>query len=124
MFQIETDKSKNLLSFVFSGHVTAEETRRWREQLCKVLTAMKPGFALLTDLSALDLMDLDCAPEIEWSMEALNQAGIARVVRIIPDPRKDIGMNIMSRFHYRPRVRIVTCDTMEEALQALAAEAQ
>lgn len=124
MFQIETDKSKNLLSFVFSGHVTAEETRRWREQLCPVLTAMQPGFALLTDLSGLDLMDLDCAPDIEWSMDALDEAGISKVVRIIPDPHKDIGMNIMSRFHYRPHVRIVMCNTMEEAQRALASEAQ
>jgi hypothetical protein len=120
MFQIETDKTKNLLRFVFSGHVTPEETRRWREQLCKFLVDLQPDFTLLSDLSALDVMDIECAPDIEWSMDALDEAGIAKVVRIIPDPRKDIGMNIMSRFHYRPRVRIVTCDTVEEALAALA----
>jgi hypothetical protein len=120
MFQIEADKPKNQLHFVFSGHVTPEETRRWREQLCKFVVTLQPGFTLLTDMSALDMMDLECVPDIEWSMEALDEAGITRVVRIIPDPRKDIGLNIMSRFHYRPRVRIVTCDTMEEALRALA----
>ena len=120
MFQIETDKAKNLLHFIFSGHVTPEETRRWREQLCKFVVTMQPGFTLLTDMSALDVMDLECAPDIEWSMEALDEAGIARVVRIIPDPRKDIGFNIMSHFHYRRSVAFVTCDTMEEALKILA----
>jgi len=30
------------------------------------------------------------------------------VVRIIPDPRKDIGLNILSRFHYRRGSRFVT----------------
>lgn len=120
MFQIDSDKAKNLLQFTFSGHVTPEETKRWREQLCKFVTAMQPGFTLLTDLSGLDVMDLDCAPDIEWSMEALDEAGVAKVVRIIPDPRKDIGLNIMSHFHYRRHVRIVRCDTMEEALRALA----
>lgn len=120
MFQIETDKAKNRLHFVFSGHVTAEETRRWREQLCEFVVTLQPGFTLLTDMSALELMDLECVPDIEWSMGALDEAQIAKVVRIIPDPRKDIGLNIMSRFHYRARVRIVTCDTMEEALNALA----
>ena len=119
MFQIEADQLKNLLHFSFSQHVTAEESGRWRRQICPVVSSMKPGFTLLTDLSALDLMDIDCAPDIEWVMDALDEAGIARVVRIIPDPRKDIGMNIMSRFHYRPRVRIVTCDTIEEAVKAL-----
>jgi hypothetical protein len=120
MYRIEADQSKNLLSFVFSGHVTPQETGSWREQLCKILGEMKVGFTLLSDLSGLDLMDLDCAPDIEWSMEALDEAGIARVVRIIPDPRKDIGFNIMSRFHYRDSVKFVTCDTMEEALKILA----
>jgi hypothetical protein len=119
MFQIETDKTKNLLRFSFSQHVTAEESGRWRRQICQAVSTMQPGFTLLTDLSELELMDLDCAPDIEWSMDALDEAGIAKVVRIIPDPRKDIGMNIMSRFHYRPRVRIVTCDTIEEAVKAL-----
>ena len=81
---------------------------------------MQRGFTLLSDLSSLDLMDLDCAPDIEWSMEALDEAGIARVVRVIPDPRKDIGFNIMSHFHYRRSVTFVTCDTLEEALKILA----
>lgn len=120
MFQIKTDKSKNLLHFTFSQHVTAEETGRWRQELCKVIGDVQLGFTLLSDLSALDEMDLDCAPDIEWSMEALNEAGIARVVRIIPDPRKDIGFNIMSHFHYSRGVKFVTCDTMDEALKVLA----
>ena len=119
MYQIEVDKSKNVLHFTFSQHVTAEETRRWRQQLCEVLGTLRQGFTLLSNLSSLDVMDLDCAPDIEWSMEALNEAGIARVVRIIPDPRKDIGFNIMSHFHYRRSVTFVTCDTMEEALKIL-----
>lgn len=120
MFQIEADNSKNLLQFVFSGHVTLEEMRRWREQICQFITRLQPGFTLLSDFRGLDQMDLDCIPDIEWSMEALDEAGIARVVRIIPDPRKDIGLTIMSHFHYRRSVVFVTCDTMEEALKVLA----
>jgi hypothetical protein len=42
------------------------------------------------------------------------------VVRVIPNPQKDIGLNILSLFHYRRRVRIVTCETLEEAMNALA----
>jgi hypothetical protein len=41
------------------------------------------------------------------------------VVRVIPDPHKDIGLNILSLFHYRRGVRIVTCETLEEAMRAL-----
>jgi hypothetical protein len=39
---------------------------------------------------------------------------------VIPDPRKDIGFNILSLFHYRHDIHIVTCETLEEAKRALA----
>jgi hypothetical protein len=42
------------------------------------------------------------------------------VVRVIPDPQKDIGMQIMSLFHYDRRVRIVTCESLAEAMKVLA----
>jgi hypothetical protein len=42
------------------------------------------------------------------------------VVRVIPDPRKDIGLNMLSLFHYRRGIRIVTCMTLEEATKTLA----
>lgn len=119
MFQIEVDKPKNLLKMAFAQHVTLDETRRWREQLAGLLTELQPGFRLLSNLSALEIMDPDCAAEIEFGMDLLNNAGISKVVRVIPDPRKDIGFNIMSHFHYRRGVKIVTCETLKEALQAL-----
>lgn len=121
MFQIETDPAKNLLQFVFSGRVTREDTTRWKEALPQALAQLKPGFKLLTDLSGLDSMDADCAPDIEWSMDALNKAGIVKVVRVIPDPHKDIGLKIMSVFHYRRCTSIVTTESMAEGLEALAA---
>jgi len=53
-------------------------------------------------------------------MDLLNKQGVSTVVRVIPDPRKDIGFNILSLFHYRPDVQIVTCETLEEAMKVLA----
>jgi hypothetical protein len=53
-------------------------------------------------------------------MDSCDARGITMVVRIIPDPRKDIGLNIMSLFHYRRGVRFVTCETIEEAQAVLA----
>src|SRR5215471_13259302 len=119
MFQMETDQAKNLVTFKFSQHVTTEETGRWREQLPGVLARVKPGFTLFSDLSELDLMDAACAVDIEWSMDVLNKAGIEKVVRVIPDPRKDIGLKIMSVFHYRKCVTIITTESLEEGRKAL-----
>jgi hypothetical protein len=73
----------------------------------------------LSDLSDLEIMDPDCAAEIEFGMDLCNKAGVSKVVRVIPDPRKDIGLTIMSVFHYHRGVKIVTCETLAQALQAL-----
>lgn len=43
------------------------------------------------------------------------------MVRVIPDPYKDIGMNILSVFHYHNHPRIVTCDNMLDGVKALLA---
>ena len=41
-------------------------------------------------------------------------------MRAIPDPRRDIGLRIMSYFHYRPEVGVTTCRSLEEAQEILA----
>jgi hypothetical protein len=53
-------------------------------------------------------------------MELMDQHGVEIVVRVIPDSAKDIGLNIISIFHYPNRPRIVTCQTLTEAAQVLA----
>jgi len=41
-------------------------------------------------------------------------------VRVIPDASKDIGLDILSIFHYRHRPRVVTCKNMAEAFKKLS----
>ena len=88
------------------------------EQIPPLMADLRPGFRLLTDLSGLESMDLACVPYIQRMMDLCNKKGVEMVVRVIPDPHKDIGLNILSLFHYRRRVRIVTCATLEEAMKA------
>jgi hypothetical protein len=38
---------------------------------------------------------------------------------VIHDPHKDIGLNILSQFHYGPEIRISTFQTLADALQSL-----
>ena len=52
-------------------------------------------------------------------MELLDRRGLEMVVRVIPDPAKDIGFNILSIFHYPHHPQIVTCGTMMEAAKLL-----
>ena len=120
MFQVEADKAKNLLKISYTHHVGAEDTRRVEEKIPALVADLQPGFRLLTDLSGLETMELACVPYIKRMMDLCNQKGVELVVRVIPDPQKDIGLNILSLFHYRRKVRIVTCEALAEALNILA----
>jgi hypothetical protein len=64
--------------------------------------------------------DVACAPSIERVMDLCQEHGIAEIIRIIPDPSRDIGLGIMSRFHYGNSVRIFNCSTQEEAFNLLS----
>ena len=120
MFQVEVDKAENLLKISYAQHVGPEDTKGVGEKVATLLPELQPGFRLLTDLSGLESMDLACVPYIKQMMDLCNKQGIEMVVRVIPDPHKDIGLNILSLFHYRRRVRIVTCENLAEAMKVLA----
>ena len=119
MYKVEANKSKNLLKITYAQHVGPEDTKRVEETIPPLLADLRPGFRLLTDLSSLESMDLACVPYIKRMMDLFNKKGAEMVVRVIPDPQKDIGLNILSLFHYRRRVRIVTCQTLAEAKKVL-----
>ena len=67
-------------------------------------------------------MDVGCAPFIEKAMDLCNEKGASMVVRVIPDPHRDIGLQIMSIFHYRGDVRIITCQSLADANEILFSE--
>ena len=116
MFQNELDISHRLLSVRWRGHATFDEARFCLENLQSLLTDIQPGFRLFADLGRLLSMPTAAAPYIGQIMESCSEKGVELVVRLLPaEPSKDIGFAIMSRFHYAPDIRIVTCTTMEEA---------
>jgi anti-anti-sigma regulatory factor len=120
MFRASLNKGNTVLEISFSGIVPVEEVRRGAEQMESLLAEIHSGFRLLTDLSHLDSMDVAAVPVIDKMMDLFNRRGVDTVVRVIPDPHKDIGLSIMSLFHYRRQVRIVTCETLAEAEKILA----
>ena len=89
------------------------------ERVKALLPEMRPDFTYLADLSGLESMDLECVPDITKIMDACNAAGIGTVVRIVPNPRMDIGLNILSIIHYRRGVRVLTCQNSTEARRVL-----
>lgn len=108
-----------MLNVRFIGRVQLEQLQDAREDMTAELGALSPGFRYLVDFSQLDSMGLDCVPEIGKVMELVNEAGASLTVRFIPDPSKDIGMNILTIFHYPKDLKVVNCQNLAEMASAL-----
>ena len=122
MISFEANAPKNLLEIRYGGVVRAEETEKGLEQLRASLAKIEAGFRVLVDLTELERMDVNCAPFVEKAMDLCNEKGASTVVRVVPDPHRDIGLQIMSIFHYRGDVRIITCQSLAEANEILSGD--
>lgn len=114
------DVARNVVYIRYFGLVTASELGTFVAPLEELLGKMLPGFTLVSDLSGLDSMELGCAVHVTRIMDFCKKQGVAVVVRIVPDPAKDIGLNILTLTHYRGAVQVITCATLAEAERALA----
>ena len=83
---------------------------------------LPPGFRVLADFRWLDSMDSEAARHIADIMDALAEKEVASVTRVMPDPHKDIGLNILSHFHYGPEIQITTFTTLADALVSYRSE--
>jgi hypothetical protein len=116
MVLVCSNKAKQLLVIIFAGRVEADQIARNLNDVTALINELRPGFHVLADLSPLETMSVDCAPEIAKTMELCAEKGVKLIVRVIPDPAKDIGFTILSRFHYRKsKPRMVVCETLAEA---------
>src|SRR6266496_2155952 len=122
MYAVELDRSKRILVISGSQRVTAEQAKLAAQRVRELLQDVAPGLRVLADFRWLDSMDSAAARHIAEIMDALAEKGVASVTRVMPDPRKDIGLNILSQFHYGPGIQIVTFETLADALQSLVEE--
>jgi hypothetical protein len=120
MFVVEADTTKQLLVLSVAGIVTVEEARETVARVREKLDDMAPGFVALADFRWLESMTTDAAPFVAEIMDAFAAKKVSAVVRVMPDPHRDIGLNILSPFHYGPEVRLMTFETLADAIQALA----
>jgi len=123
MYAVELDRSKRLLVISALQTVTAEEANLVAQQIRERLRDVAPGFHVLADFRWLESMDSAAARHIAEIMDALAEKKVSSVTRVMPDPQKDIGLNILSQFHYGPDVTITTFQTLADAIQSIAVEA-
>jgi anti-anti-sigma regulatory factor len=122
VYAVELDRSRRLLVISAAQRVTAEEANRAAQRIRELLQDVAPGFHVLADFRWLESMDSAAARHIAEMMDALAEKNVASVTRVMPDPHKDIGLNILSQFHYGANVKIATFETLADALQNIAAK--
>lgn len=122
MYSVEIDRSKRLLVISALQRVTAEQAKLAAQQVRELLRDAEPGFRVLADFRWLESMDSTAAPHVAKIMDVLAEKGVASVTRVMPDPHKDIGLNILSQFHYGPEIQIATFETLADALESLMKE--
>ena len=120
MYAVELDRSKRLLVISGLHRVTAEHAKLAAQRVRELLQDVAPGFRVLADYRWLDTIDSAAARHIAEIMAACAEKGVATVTRVMPDPHKDIGLNILSQFHYGPEIQIATFETLADALQSIA----
>jgi hypothetical protein len=120
VFLATSNKAKRLLFLNYIHQVRPEELARAETDVKALLAELLPGFRLLVDLTQLESMHPDSLKVIGRMMELFDRSGVGLIVRVIPDPGKDIGFNISTMFHYPHHPLVVTCQTLTEAANALA----
>ena len=120
MYAVELDRSKRLLVISAAQRVPAREVKAVAQRVREVLRDVAPGFHVLADFRWLETMDSAAAQHLAEIMDALAEKKVASVTRVFSDPHKDIGLNILSQFHYGADVTITTFETLADAIQSIA----
>jgi hypothetical protein len=120
MVLITSNKHQRLLYFNYVQRVTPQELESGWDGLVAALAELPAGFRLLADLSQLEFMDPECSNQLGRAMDLIDQREVGLIVRVIPDPSKDIGLSILTIFHYPRQPRIITCNNLAEAIRQLA----
>jgi hypothetical protein len=119
VFLVTSNKARQLLYSSYIRRVRADEVRAGREETRALIHELRPGFCSLVDLTQFESLDEGALPELTKIMDLLAESGVGTVVRVIPDPSKDIGLKILSMFHYPRDLKVFTCESMTEAAKYL-----
>jgi len=122
MVSCSTDEGGQFLTISYSGHITAECVEGSRRKIRDEMQHLRPSYALLVDLTHLESMDPECAQALGAMIELCSSREMAVAVWVIPDPAKDIGVGLISKFHCWQPVRMHTRSNLAEAIKCLLLE--
>ena len=114
------------MKIIVAEKISSSAVAQLQEPGWTVLTVDQLGGKLAEHLESADALLVRSAVQVDAGLLAhakklrvIGRAGVGWVARVIPDPGKDIGMNILTAFHYPRRLRVVTCKSLVEAARAI-----
>ena len=119
MYSVECDKDRRIFIITVAGHLSGAEVTQSARELGPMLENAPEGFAVLADVRRIESTGRETAREIGKVMDLFAAKKVGLVVRIIPDHHKDIGLNILSQFHYGPEVEVATVTNLADAITLL-----
>jgi len=64
-------------------------------------------------------MDPACAIDLGKIMDLCDERKVSKIVAIVPDPTKDIGLRLLSLFHLNGDVRLELYENLPDAIGGL-----
>jgi len=122
MVTCSADASGQILTIGYIDQVVPDQVELCRRTIRDEMQHLRPGFALLVDLTNLKSMDAECAESLGAMIELCSSREMAVAVWVVPDPSKDIGLNLIARFHCWQPVRTHTRSNLAEAMKCLMLE--
>jgi hypothetical protein len=120
MFKVHADTGRNRLYLTLTGFFTAEESKACGDQTVAATTKLKPGYDVITDISAFKPGTQEVAKDIERVQAHFKSTGARRGVRVV-------GGNAASSMQFSrlaTQAGFTSCNaaTMEEAEKILDAK--
>lgn len=115
MIKLTHDKEINAFVISYQGSIDANHAEQLYSELLVLLPQGEKGFRVLVDFSEATSVSPEIKDSLKKIMDILNAQGVEEIIRIIPDPACDVGLSIMSIFHYSKNVKLITVSCREEA---------
>jgi hypothetical protein len=119
MYLLEIDRAQNRIHMMLSKRFDEPQAQALLDELRVRFKELETGFQVLCDLTTLEEFEPSAALCFRGVMDLCNEGGVSKVVRIIPDPRHDFGLSMMSHFHYDNGIPVIACENLDAALKHL-----
>ncbi|MGB9641091.1 MAG: hypothetical protein ACPL4H_09280 [Anaerolineales bacterium] len=85
MFDVRTNPFENKLLFLAKGKMELSEIKSACQALLKNAQKLQPGFIKISDIHELEVLPEEGRQELQATMKALKEMGLAASIRIISD---------------------------------------